>query len=376
VRLLAIVGALAACHPRGPAPQAAAPPPRERAPSSDELTLYQDLAQVKQRVEIDVPPAGQTSVTVRVPSGRLGEIVVAEHDGLTVSALRGAQAPALPEIAFDVTGPPGRHVLYLGYTTDRIAWDAAYTMTTTPARRWGELRGALTIVNTTDVVFANARVTVDDAELGALTLGADRARIELLPGDPPRALRSTLIYDPIGSALDHDSGFPLRDPSLGAAPIAEAPVTEALAITRPPGRRAGLPGGPARLIARRADGTRAALGEARLFGAATRDAATDTVALGPARGVTGRRERRDFSIDDERRRLVEELELTLTNTRDAPVEVILREHLYRGKTWTIAYHSAPATKDGPQQISMRAQVPAHGETRVLYVVVYTWEPAQ
>jgi hypothetical protein len=55
-----------------------------------------------------------------------------------------------------------------------------------------------------------------------------------------------------------------------------------------------------------------------------------------------------------------------------PVDVVVREHLYRGQTWTLAYHSAPAIKEGAQQIALAAAVPANGEAKVLYVVVYTW----
>jgi hypothetical protein len=51
---------------------------------------------------------------------------------------------------------------------------------------------------------------------------------------------------------------------------------------------------------------------------------------------------------------------------------VIREHLYRGQNWTLAYQSAPAAKEGPQQISLRTKVPANGQAKVLYVVVYTW----
>jgi hypothetical protein len=67
--------------------------------------------------------------------------------------------------------------------------------------------------------------------------------------------------------------------------------------------------------------------------------------------------------------------ITLDNKRAIPVEVLVREHLYRGQNWTLAYHSAPeAAKEGPQQISLRTKVPARSTTKILYVVVYTWNP--
>jgi hypothetical protein len=114
------------------------------------------------------------------------------------------------------------------------------------------------------------------------------------------------------------------------------------------------------------------LGEARLYDAATRVAGSDTVAIGTADGVVGHRERRDWSKDPDHKRVSEELLLTIDNARPRPIDIVIREHLYRGQNWTLAYQSAPAGKEGPQQIALRATVPANGQAKVLYVVVYTW----
>ena len=65
--------------------------------------------------------------------------------------------------------------------------------------------------------------------------------------------------------------------------------------------------------------------------------------------------------------------ITLDNEREAPASVLVREHLYRGQNWTLAYHSAAAAaKEGAQQIALRAEVPAKSKLKILYVVVYTW----
>ncbi len=78
-------------------------------------------------------------------------------------------------------------------------------------------------------------------------------------------------------------------------------------------------------------------------------------------------------IDDDRRRLVEEFVITLDNARDAPVGVLIREHLYRGQNWGIAWWSVKeAVKEGAQQFAMRTDVPAKGQAKIMYVVVYTW----
>src|SRR5204863_4859612 len=103
----------------------------------------------------------------------------------------------------------------------------------------------------------------------------------------------------VGTRLDHAGWARVRDPSLGIAPAAGTRVTESFEVTRPEPTTGGLPGGPVRLLERRPDGALAVLGETRLFDAATRVAGVDTVAIGTADGVTGKRERRDFSIDDD-----------------------------------------------------------------------------
>jgi hypothetical protein len=442
-RAVVLLAAFAACG----APARPVPSHEVRDGGGDEITLYRDRALVKQRVEVVVPVAAKATITVRLPIGiDVDDIAVLDRGELIVSELRAADAqaggappppkpPELDEILEDIEAPEdtadeeevaptqptqptvvtfvasgpraGNYALYLGYVTDRIKWDAAYTMTTTPARSHVQVRGAIAIKNSTGIAYAKARTYVLDTELGAwrgrvaeqlgmqltgggppgaapaeprplgtIALGTGETRIELMPGDPPRRMSSVLVYDPIGTKLDHGGSAPTRDPSLGVVPAAGTRVTESFEVKRPDTSTGGLPGGPVRLLERRPDGSLAVLGETRLFDAATRVAGEDTVAIGTADGVTGKRERRDFTIDDDNKRLVEEFVLTLTNTRAVPVEVVLREHLYRGQNWTLAYRSVlEAQKEGAQQISMRTTVPAHGATKVLYVVVYTWEPA-
>jgi len=311
--------------------------------------------------------------------------------------------PAAPtEVEIVVAAPrEGRFALSLGYVTDRLPWEAAYTMTTTAARDHAVVRGAVAIRNTTGVVL-RARTYVADAELGAwrdraaeqlagsligaasdaptpalrdlgvVALRDGETRVELLAGDPPRTMRSVLVYDPIGTRLDHPGAAPISDPSLGADAGGATRVTESFEIDRAGHTTAGLPAGPVRLLERRPDGSLAVLGESHLFDVATRVADVDTVAVGTADGVTGRRERRDWSKDSDQKRFSEEFLLTIENARPRSIDVVIREHLYRGQNWTLAYQSAMAAKEGPQQISLRTRVPANGRAKVLYVVVYTW----
>jgi len=438
--------ALALCIGCGARPHAA-----PAAATDEAITLYRDRALVKQRVEVAVPPAGTAAIAIKVAAG-VGpdDLVILDRGELTVSALRVARAvsdapplavrdaavpadpaevaPALaePAPAEEPSGAPpppapprpapaapteveivvaapreGRFALALGYVTDRLPWEAAYTMTTTAARDRAIVRGAVAIRNATGVAF-RAHTFVADAELGAwrdraaeqlagslvgatadattaalrdlgiIALGDGETRVELLAGDPPREMRSVLVYDPVGTRLDHPGAAPIADPALGADAAGATRVTESFEIERAGHTTAGLPAGPVRLLERRPDGSLAVLGESHLFDAASRVADVDTVAVGTADGVTGRRERRDWSKDGDQKRFSEEFLLTVDNARPRPIDVVIREHLYRGQNWTLAYQSALAAKEGPQQISLRTHVPANGRAKVLYVVVYTW----
>lgn len=383
------VAAIPACGARPPAAPAAI--------SDDEIALYRDRAVIAQRVELIAPRAGPAAIVLRLPTGvDPNAVQVLDGGALAITELGAAAV----EIAATVPRA-GRFPVTLGYVSDRLAWDAAYTVTTTAARDRATVRGVIAIRNTTGVAF-RARTRVVDTELGAwrdrtaeqlraalhgepvtisdavphdlgtVALRDGETRIDLIgPGEPHR-MRSVLVYDPIGPGLDHAGAVPVADPSIGAAASAPIQVRESFEITRAPGASRGLPAGPARLLEHRPDGGLELLGQTRLFDATTRVAEVDTIAVGTARGVTGHRERRDWGRDDELRRFSEEFLITIDNTRPNPVDVVLREHLYRGQNWTLAYQSAPAVKEGPQQIALRTTVPARSQAKVLYVVVYTW----
>jgi len=415
----------------------ARPHVRPRAIAGDEITLYRDRALVIQRIELVADRAGPATRALQLPAGvTASDVEIIDRGELSGAELRiagavadlparGAPAPqAEPsDDPVDVAPPPtttprpsvtpsrveldvtlpraGRFALAIGYATDRLAWDAAYTMTTTTAARdRAVLGGALAIRNTTGLALRGHARVVDDElgawrdrtaellagalagaapgpvrelrDLGVIALGDGETRVELLAGAGPRALRSVLVYDPIGTGLDHAGAVPVTDVALGTEGAAATRISESFEIDRDPRQARGLPAGPVRLLERRPDGSLELLGASRLFDPATRVADVDTVAVGTAQGVIGHRERRDWGMIDGQRRFSEEFLVTIDNARPRPVEVVLREHLYRGQNWTLAYQSAPAVKEGPQQIALRTTVPARGRAKVLYVVVYTW----
>jgi len=348
--------------------------------------------------EYDDPPPPPEYPEGEEPPPAQGSAAIAEQ-------LPPARKRAKPtEVEFDVRAPrAGKYAITVAYTTFHLRWDVAYTMTTASTRDRAELSGALAIRNETGIEIRTSSARVIDAELvawrsktaehlaaslvggtqsstlpatprelGRMFLGDGETRVDLVH-DGARRMRSVLVYDPIGTKLDSPQPAPLRDPMHGTYPKPSSRVTESFEVSRDTRGTQGLPAGPVRLLERKVDGALGVLGESRLFDAATRVSDVDTIAIGTADGVTATRERREFTLDDEGKRLTEEFVITVDNKRAIPAEVLVREHLYRGQNWTLAYHSAPeATKDGPQQISLRTRVPAKSTAKLLYVVVYTW----
>ncbi len=432
---------LAACGARPHGAESGAGPG-----SGTSITLYRGVALIEQRVDIDVPSSGSGAARATLAAGAtVGEVEVANLGALTLTALHLADAPAIPidagidapasldfdddsgpfvvraqqeeaaaanadkpiVVTVEVHGPAGHHAVTLAYTTPRITWEAAYTMTTTPDRDTVTPHGAIAIRNGTGIVFTNARTAVvDDAlvaardrlaeqlaalaqgrsalttadshpakphALGRLDLVDGEVRAELYPDGQERTLRSVLVYDPVTAKLDNPTPNPVREEAADAVAVKAAPVRESVAIVRDLARDVGLPGGPARLVERRADGSLVLLAEGRMFDAPTRVATFDTIPIGVAKDVLGHRARRDFDLDDDHHRLTEDFTIDLENQRSRPVTVVMIEHMYRSNNWSLAFNSVPVELAGAQQISLRTEVPAHGKASVLYVVVYWWD---
>lgn len=433
-----------ACGPRG----TTVPSGTARAKPGIEITLYRDHAVVGHRIEVKVPATAPATIKLKIAAGvDPDDVYLVEKSELVIRESRtvGVRGAATPEGCDEVScvldnyeraccarferkpsewedapvvdklvaatpveielvvGAPreGTYSLVVGYDTPRLAWDAAYTMTTPPSHDRVQLRGAISIRNATGLAFSDAHLQVVDAvrgpvtqrlaekleegsdptttpiaearDLGRVTLVEGDTRVEVISDTTPRPMRSVLVYDPIGTGLDYQHAQPVQDANLGVNPPPSTHVLESFEIDRVAATQ-HLPAGPVRLLERRADGTIGLLGEAKLFGAATLAASVDSIAVGTAERVTAKRERRELTIDNDRKRVVEEIALTIDNARDQPIEVVLREHLYRGENWTIAYRSVfDITKEGKQQIAMRAAVPARSKQTVLYVVVYSWE---
>ena len=96
------------------------------------------------------------------------------------------------------------------------------------------------------------------------------------------------------------------------------------------------------------------------------------VKLGTAFDVVGERRQTDFTVNSKGRVMEEAFEIKVRNHKTQPVEVIVRENLYRWSQWTLIQQSQASEKKDARTIEFPVKVAADGEATVTYRVRYTW----
>ena len=96
------------------------------------------------------------------------------------------------------------------------------------------------------------------------------------------------------------------------------------------------------------------------------------VKLGSAFDVVGERKQLDFAIDTKGKWMEEEIEVKLRNHKREPVEVLVKENLYRWTNWSIKTTSHAVEKDDARTVFFPVKVAADGQEALRYRVRYTW----
>jgi hypothetical protein len=96
------------------------------------------------------------------------------------------------------------------------------------------------------------------------------------------------------------------------------------------------------------------------------------VKLGSAFDVVGERRQVDFAVDTKARWMEEEIEVKLRNHKTQPVNVIVKENLYRWSNWKLLTKTHNFEKEDARTINFPVKVAKDGETIVRYRVRYTW----
>ena len=96
------------------------------------------------------------------------------------------------------------------------------------------------------------------------------------------------------------------------------------------------------------------------------------IKLGNAFDVVGERRQVDFSIDNMRDIMTEQIEVKVRNRKDEPVEVVVHERLYRWTNWQVTDQSHGYEKRDSQSIRFPVTLQPDEEQVITYTVRYTW----
>ena len=99
---------------------------------------------------------------------------------------------------------------------------------------------------------------------------------------------------------------------------------------------------------------------------------TILVKLGSAFDVVGERRQVDFSLDSDARRMDETIEIKVRNHKTEPVDVIVRETLYRWSRNDVVEASLPYNRVDARTVEFPVKVATDGEATVRYKVRYRW----
>jgi hypothetical protein len=205
-------------------------------------------------------------------------------------------------------------------------------------------------------------------------LDASTQQITLFPQASGVSVERVLVYDGLPEAAHW---APSPEPPRGSLPLLRSPSNSKVDVyvrwKNAKENRMGmpLPKGKVRVYEQdEADGTLEFVGE-DLIDHTPRDEEV-TIKVGQAFDVVGERTQTDFRTDTSRRETFDAYRIEVRNHKDAPVKVLVREHVSRWATWELVESNRPHENKDARTIEFPVEVPAHGKVEVTYRIRYTW----
>ncbi len=131
-----------------------------------------------------------------------------------------------------------------------------------------------------------------------------------------------------------------------------------------------LPAGYLRVLTADRSGTPQFIGEGRIND--TPRGGDATITLGTAFDLKAERERTSFSADKNGRTMDEAFRITLSNAGETSRIITVRDHPARWRQWKVASSSSKPSRQTPDNLEFRIEVPAHGKSTLDYAVRYSW----
>jgi len=299
---------------------------------------------------------------------------------------------------------PGKQAVEVSYRTDGLRWDADYTAILDEGKNTVDLSAWATIVNETSVAYTDSELILVTGILenqpaaapyaGAIvprapsvpptsftvprpvTIAAGgTVQVELMPARNGVAARKIVVYETTQDMSPSYQTYVNYDCYAYNQPNTGGRGELALEVEGPP-RRPGakkpaavLPEGRVRVFRRKGDGLELLGEDALKVNASTGHA---RLRLGNADAVAGERRQLECKYDDRTRTLREKFEVKVENKTKDPVEVVVREYLYRWVNWKIDGEDVPGTKAANQTQEYRVKLGASSKKTFTYTVVYSW----
>jgi len=304
----------------------------------------------------------------------------------------------------------GQQLIEVAYQTGGINWQADYNAVLNPEDTALDLGGWVTIDNQSGATYKDAKLkliagdvrrveqprpmamlagrAMNAARLAAgfeekaffeyhlYTLGRPATvaqnqtkQIELLKAaDVP--VKKVFLYD--GAPQYRFYGGLISDASYGSEE-SNKKVNVIIEVKNSKDNHMGmaLPKGKVRLYKRDpADGSLEFIGEDQIDH--TPKDETIKLHIGDAFDVVGERKRTDFHVDSSAHVMTESFEIRIRNHKTEPVEVLVKETLYRWNNWEITASNQKWTKYDSDTIHFPVNVNKDGEQVITYTVRYTW----
>jgi hypothetical protein len=292
---------------------------------------------------------------------------------------------------------PGKHRAEITYRTAGLSWAADYAATFETETGNLDLRGWVSLRNSSGVDFENAHVQLVTGKIDTPQPQPQSPAFGYPAAQPPsvqktfalprtitlrdREIVQVQLFDPITSAKVkrtvvyealpnlqpyYASGYPNTDCYAFQYQASRTHGDRYVELSLPQTFQLQLPEGRARVFRKRQN-------EVELVGEDLLVAVGRSVRLkvGSTEQISGERRQLDCHPDDHARTMREKIELTLKNNGDTPIDVIVREQMQRWPNWTLETESEKGTRVGHAQ-EWRVTVPRGGQKSITYAVLYSW----
>ncbi|MDP9199733.1 MAG: DUF4139 domain-containing protein, partial [Pseudomonadota bacterium] len=194
-------------------------------------------------------------------------------------------------------------------------------------------------------------------------------QIELFDSATRVPAKKQLVY--YGDDFGGYYGSPMLEREMGPASNTKVDVWLKFKNDKASGMGMPLPAGRIRVSQQdKADGSLEFIGEDTIDH--TPKDEDVRVKLGTAFDIVGERRQTDFVLNTKGRVMEEAFEIKVRNHKEQPVEVIVRESLYRWSQWSLIEQSSPSEKKDARTVEFPVRIAADGEAVITYRVRYTW----